>query len=109
MGEFDEYLNRRMLTESGWVYFCRICGEYKPEGEFYHRRDTSFGKDSRCKLHYTKRDKNDDNEDNHLKFSPLTKSDFVGAQKLLESLGYKFGKNEISVHQQFCKKHNING
>lgn len=109
MGEFDEYLNRRMLTDEGWVYFCRICGEYKPEKEFYNRKDTKFGIETRCKIHFTKKDEGDDGKDNHLKLAPLTKEDFRGAQKLLEGLGYKFGKNEPTVHQQFLIKHNING
>lgn len=109
MGEFDEYLNRRMLTDGGWIYFCRICGEYKPQTEFYKRKDTKFGFDTRCKLHFTKRDKDDDGNDSHLKLAPLKKSDFIGAQRLLESLGYRFGKNELSVYQQFILKHNING
>lgn len=109
MGEFDEYLNRRMLTNEGWVYFCRICGEYKPQQEFYNRKDTKFGIETRCKLHFTKKEKGDEGGDNHLKLAPLKKTDFVGAQKLLESLGYKFGAGEPTVHQQFLIKHNING
>jgi hypothetical protein len=109
MGEFDEYLNRRMLTEQGWVYFCRICGEYKPQQEFYNRKDTKFGIETRCKIHFTKKGKDDEGGDNHLKLAPLRKDDFLGAQKLLEGLGYKFGVNELTVYQQFLSKHNING
>jgi hypothetical protein len=44
-----------------------------------------------------------------LKLAPLRKDDFLGAQKLLEGLGYKFGVNELTVYQQFLSKHNING
>jgi hypothetical protein len=107
MGEFDKYLSRRYLGEQGWLYFCRICGDYKPEGEFYTRKDTPFSIDTRCKIHYRKASKEDDGENTHLNLNPLREQDFVETQKFLERLGYKFGPNEESVHIQFIKKHNI--
>jgi hypothetical protein len=107
MGKFEKYLGRRFLGETGWLYFCRICGDYKDESEFYKRRDTPFQMDSRCKLHYQKNHKDDDKENHHLKLNPLREQDFIDAQKLLERLGYKFGPNEDTVHTQFIKKYNI--
>jgi hypothetical protein len=109
MGEFDNYLKRRMLGSGGWTYFCRICGQYKLETEFYTRNSEPFRIDTKCKLHYTKKDKNDNGEMDHIKFNPLKQSDFVATQKFLETLGYKFGIGEEPVHIQFNKKHNLDG
>jgi hypothetical protein len=105
--EFERYLNRRMLTDKGWVYFCRICGEYKPEDEFYKKTDGVFGKDYKCKQHYTRKDPEDDGEMDYLKLNPLKETDFEGAQIVLERLGYKFGSEYPSVHEQFLTKHNL--
>ena len=32
-------------------------------------------------------------------------NDFIETQKLLEKLGYKFGPDELSVHEQFMLRH----
>ena len=96
-----------MMTEDGWVYFCRICGDYKPESEFYKRKKHPFKTDSRCKLHYSKKDKDDDGDMNYIKFLPLKEDDFIQTQIVLELLGYKIGKDEDPVHIQFNKKHNL--
>lgn len=105
--EFEKQLSRRVLTEDGWSFFCRICGEYKPESDFYKSTKTKWGIDVKCKLHYTRKNNDDDGEMNYLKLNPIKESDFVETQKLLEKLGYEFNGEE-SVHQQFMKKHNLN-
>jgi len=109
MGKFDNYLKRRMLSPEGWTYFCRICGQYKLETEFYARNSEVFGIDTKCKIHYTKKEKGDNGEMDYIKFNPLKESDFEATQRFLESIGYKFGVNEESVHIQFLKKHNLYG
>lgn len=107
MGEFDKYLNQRMMSKDGWVYFCRICGTYKTADNFYNRKKTNFGIDTRCKLHYTKREEGHDKSMDYIKFTALTQDDWRGAQRVLEILGYKFGENVESIHNQFIKKHNL--
>jgi hypothetical protein len=95
------------MTEDGWVYFCRICGEYKPESEFYKRKKTPFKTDSRCKIHYTKKEKGETSEMDYIKFLPLKEQDFIETQKVLQLLGYKVGENEEPVYIQFNKKYNL--
>ena len=100
-------LKRRMLTDSGWIYFCRICGEYKPEDNFYKSKTGPFKIDTRCKIHYEKKNKEESNEMDYLKLNPLSDNDFEGAQRLLETLGYKFGMEHPPIYEQFNTKHNI--
>lgn len=104
--QFEKYLSRRILTDSGWEFFCRICGQFKPETDFYKSNKTKWGIDVKCKLHYGKKDPDDDGEMDYLKLNPIKESDFVETQKLLEKLGYRFDTNE-SVHEQFMRKHNL--
>jgi hypothetical protein len=104
----DEFINRRIWDkENGLSYFCSICGKYKPEKDFYKSKRSMFGVETRCKLHFTKREKDSlPGEDSHLKFSRLTKKDFLGARDLLHLLGYDTN-SDVSVHQQFLTKHNL--
>lgn len=100
-----EFINRRIWDkDNGLSYFCSICGMYKPEKEFYNRKNSTWGKEPRCKLHFTKRDKDDDRNDSHLKLQRVTKDDFIGARLLLQKLGYDTSKD---VHEQFKKRHNL--
>lgn len=107
MAEFEKYLNRRMWSDEGVLYFCRICGQYKLESEFYTRSDTAFGKDYKCKMHYTRKDEEHDPEMDYLKLNPLKEKDFEDAQRILQQLGYEFGSGTQSVHKQFLKRHNL--
>lgn len=107
MAEFDKYLNRRILTQEGWSYFCRICGTYKLETEFYSSKRGSFNIDTKCKEHYTRRSKDDDKEMDYLKLDPLRENHFHQTQRLLENLGYKFGPGQEPIFIQFNKKHNL--
>jgi hypothetical protein len=105
--EFQKYLSRRMMGPEGWMFFCRICGTYLPESNFYKSRGTYWGLDTKCKIHYTKKDIDDDPSMNYLKLNPITEQDFVDTQKLLMKLGYTFESDE-SIHQQFMKKWGLN-
>jgi len=107
--EFESYLSRRMWTEDGVVYFCRICGDYLPEDQFYKRNDTPFKIDSRCKIHYSKKDPDDDGSMDYIKFDALTEDDFIDTQITLEKMGYKIGKEHPTVHEQFMIKYNLTG
>ena len=99
-------LNRRIWDkDKGVSYFCSICGQYKPEKDFYKSKRNSWGVETRCKIHFTKKDKDEDNDNSHLKFTRLEESDFIGARKLLQQLGYDTSKD---VHQQFKNKHKLN-
>jgi hypothetical protein len=104
--QFEQHLSRRIMTDKGWTFFCRICGQFKSETEFYKSNKTKWGIDTKCKLHYTRREPDDDGEMDYLKLNPIKENDFVETQKMLERLGYRFDTEE-SVHQQFMKKHNL--
>ena len=100
-------LRRRMLTDEGWKYFCRNCGTYLLENNFYKSKTGPFKISTQCKLHYSKKDKEESNEMDYLKLDPLQDSDFYGTQDLLETLGYKFGVEHPPIHIQFNTRHNI--
>jgi hypothetical protein len=102
-------LKRRMLTETGWVYFCRICGNYLNEDQFYKSKSSPFKIDTKCRLHYTKKNVDDDSSMNYLKLDPLSDEDFKGAQRLLETLGYEFGMDTPPIWKQFNIRHNLDG
>ena len=106
MGDgLDKYQSRRVLTARGWEFFCRICGDYQPESQFYKKKDSKWGLAHSCKIHSTR--KGDEDKDmEHIKFDPLKESDFVGAKKLLEALGYDTN-SEKSVHQQFMERRGL--
>jgi hypothetical protein len=102
-----ETITRRFMGEDGqWHLFCRACGKHRPENEFYNKKNSPFGKDSRCKLHFNKKEKDDDTSTNYLKLNPLTENDFKEAKQLLIRLGYDFD-SDVSIHQQFMLKHNL--
>ena len=101
MGDgLEKYLSRRVLTPRGWEFFCRICGDYQPESQFYKKKNSKWGIAYSCKIHSTRKEKNDTGEMDYLKFDPLTESDFIGAKKLLQALGYDTN-SDTPIHQQF--------
>lgn len=104
--QFQQYLSRRILGDNGFQYFCRICGEYKPETDFYKSKESIWRIDTKCKIHYTRKETDEDDEMSYLKLNPLKENDFIETQKLLERMGYDFSTGE-SVHQQFMKKHKL--
>ncbi len=103
--QFEQHLSRRVLTEEGWSFFCSICGCYLHESKFYKSKKTKWGIDNKCKEHYTRKEPDDDGEMDYLKLNPITESDFIETQKLLQRMGYKFGPDEKSVHDQFMDRH----
>lgn len=103
-----KYLNRRIWdVELGLCYFCTICGTYKPEKEFYKSKRTAWGKDTRCKLHFKNREK-DDSKNDHLKLSKVKEEDFAGAKQLLQLLGYDTSDPNNPIHQQVINKYKLN-
>jgi hypothetical protein len=94
------------MGENGWMFFCRLCGKYQPEEQFYKKKGGKWGLDSKCKIHYHRKDKDEDPEMDYLKLDPIREEDFKNTAELLCSLGYNFD-NGISIHKQFCKKHNL--
>jgi len=108
MGEFDKYLSRRIMGESGWMYFCRICGQYLPEDNFYTDEKNTFGKKYTCKKHFNRRSEDDDNSMKHLNLGKLKESDFLETQILLTNLGYRFDRESPPVWIQFNEKHGLN-
>jgi len=114
--EFEKYLSRRMMGDSGWMFFCVQCGMYKDESEFNKNEKTNWGLASSCKVHkrgYRNRKKGlstgyieeeEDNEMDYLKLTPLTEDDFIETQKTLERMGYTFGQGK-TVHEQFMEKY----
>jgi hypothetical protein len=104
---FQQQLSRRIMGEDGlWLVFCRTCGKYKPETEFYKKKKNAWGVDSRCKIHFNRKEKDEDKSNDHLKLNPLTEDDFRQTQMLLQKLGYRFDTDE-SIHIQFLKKHKL--
>ena len=104
--QFEYHLSRRMLGEQGgFNYFCRQCGLYLPEGNFYKSKDSKWGLDSRCKIHHSRKDEDDDGEMSYLKLNPITEEDFILTQQLLERLGYTFTGQ--TIHEQFMIKHKL--
>lgn len=100
-----EFQNRRIWDkDNGLSYFCNVCGKYKPEKEFYKRKSGNFRVDSKCKIHYTKREKGEDKDNSHLKFTRLSEKDYAEARNLLQKLSYDTTKD---VHEQFKKRHNL--
>ena len=103
---FKDQLSRRYLSEDGWMCFCRACGKHKLCSEFYKKKDRPFGIDSRCKIHFNKRDSDDDGSMDYMKLNPLSENDFKGAKDLLIKLGYTFD-TEVSIHDQFIIRHGL--
>ena len=103
--QFEQYLSRRMMGETGWVYFCRQCGEYLPEGQFYKSKESKWGLDSRCKIHHSRKDIDDDGEMSYLKLNPISETDFIETQQFLQRIGYTFSGE--SVNEQFLKKYKL--
>lgn len=102
---FEQYLSRRILTEQGWMFFCRICGDYKPESTFYKSSKTQWGIDTKCKSHYKKYGPTaEDKTVSHLKLGPIRESDFYYLQVFLEKMGYEFGPDKPTVHEQFLER-----
>ena len=80
----NRYLKRRIMGADGnWHLFCRLCGEYKPETEFYNSKHTPFGKTYKCKIHYLKNTEEISNEFDYLKLNPITDKDFIETEKIL--------------------------
>jgi len=103
--QFEQYLSRRMMSDNGWVYFCRQCGVYLLETEFYKSKDSKWGLDSRCKIHHSRKDSDDDGEMSYLRLNPITEQDFIDTQQLLQRLGYTFTGE--TVNHQFLRKHKL--
>ena len=95
------------MTENGWVYFCRQCMVYKPESEFYKRKDSSFGIDYRCRIHRKPKSTERDKSMSYLKLHTLRDSDFTETEKVLKILGYEVCKDCPPVWEQFNKRHNL--
>jgi hypothetical protein len=107
MGKFEKQLSRRILSEDGWMFFCRICGKYQPETDFYKKKDSKWGIDSKCKLHYQRNNKEDEDKSmEHLKLDPIKEEDFKNVQELLELMGYTFNGKK-TIHEQFVEKNKL--
>ena len=105
--KFELYLSRRIMGPNGWMFFCRLCGKYVDEEQFYHKKGGKWGLDAKCKIHYTRTTEEDDPEMSYLKLDPIKESDFKNVQELLVCLGYTF-TGQTTIHEQFKNKHNLN-
>jgi hypothetical protein len=104
----DRFLKRRIMSAEGhWLLFCRLCGEYKNENEFYNSKGTPFGKTYKCKDHYIKSSEPIDSEFDYLKMNAITDKDFEQTEIVLNNLGYKTGANELPIWRQFEIKHKL--
>ena len=103
----NSYLNRRIWKETGIFYFCRLCGDYKHEDEFYNSKQTPFGKTYKCRIHYIKDKEPKDNSMDYLNLQTISDDDFSQARLVLQNLGYTFSPDSPPVWEQFNKKHNL--
>ena len=104
--KFENLLSRRILGDSGWMFFCRLCGKYQPQENFYKKTNSKWGLDSKCKLHYERKDEDDDPEMAYLKLDTILEKDFKNTQEFLIALGYTF-QSHMTIHEQFCIKHKL--
>lgn len=98
------YLEKRILTEQGWKYFCVGCQDYHEASKFYKTKANPWGLTSICSDHKRRNNKIKDNSEgsSHLKLSSITQKDIEATLDLLNTLGYNTYGN---VHQQFMKKY----
>ena len=110
----DEKLKKniglRYLNEEGiMMYFCKMCGTWKPESSFYRKKNGVYGKNEVCRSHYlknnrlTKEEREAEQDNKHLHYSKLTDEDFENTQEFLRLIGYDTA-SEKSVHIQFMEK-----
>jgi len=104
---FDKYLSRRMMGDTGWMYFCRQCGMYRPEEEFKKVKNTYWGLSPSCRLHNKTSSGKLEKDTEYLVFRNISEQNFIETQKVMEALGFNYGQGK-TVHQQFCEKHNLN-
>lgn len=100
---FEKQSSRRIWSDEGVLYFCNICLKYLPEDNFYNRKDSKWGKESRCKLHFTRKSKDEDKDLEYIKLNPLKESDVKETREVLERMGYDLNSDE-PVHVQFLKR-----
>ena len=101
---FQQHLNLRMMSNDGWLYFCRQCGDYLPEDQFHKRKGTTWGYNSSCKNHGQHIKTEYDADMEYLKLNPITENDFIEMRKFLKQMGYCFDCGK-TVHEQFLDKH----
>lgn len=105
------YVQRRIMTENGWRYYCTECNDYHHYEEFYKAASRPFGIMSHCSekrrgRFIGKREKKDPNiekvDTSYFKLNKVTEEDIKNTLDLLNSIGYDTTGN---VHEQFIKKH----
>lgn len=96
-----------MGSDGNWYLFCRACGDYKCETEFYNSKTGRFGKTYKCKIHYSKKTEPVDAEFKYLDLNPITDNDFIETERVLKLLGYQIGPNELPIWRQFEIKHKL--
>ena len=101
------FVQRRIMTDSGWKYFCTECNDYHPADDFYKAANRPFGLFSHCSK--TRQNKNKKGEPalrnvdtTHLKLNKVTEEDIQNTLEVLTKFGYDTTGN---VHEQFLKKY----
>ena len=95
---------KRIFSDNGWLYYCSMCGGYKPEEEFNKDKNRPFGLYYICKEHRTQqyREKNPPMEDmDYIKMVFVSDEDHRQKELLLKQLGYDLNKE---VHKQFLQR-----
>lgn len=104
------FVQKRIMTDDGWRYFCCECNEYHHIDEFYKAPGRPFGIFSSCsksktknKTRASKKDQSLNSVDvSHLKLNKVQERDIENTIEFLEKIGYDTTGN---VHQQFMKKY----
>ncbi len=96
--KFELYLSRRIMGPNGWMFFCRLCGKYVDEEQFYHKKGGKWGLDAKCKIHYTRTNEDDDPEMAYLKLDPIKESESL---KLTYPAGFSWKVSPIFLIPKF--------
>ncbi len=98
------FIEKRIMTETGWRYFCADCNDYHEESKFYRQQGRPFGLMGTCSQSKKGVDKNPDKQLQHLKLGNVTADDIAATIDLLNTLGYNTYGN---VHEQFLIRHKL--
>jgi hypothetical protein len=104
------FVQRRIMTEQGWVYHCSECCVYHPIENFYKNANRPFGIFSSCSKMKGKGSKTKPKIDpslakmdtTGLKLNKVTEDDVKNTIEFLELIGYDTTGN---VHEQFKIKY----
>lgn len=100
------HVKKRIMTESGWLYFCEDCSDYHPKDFFYKNTSRPFGIFPTCNKLKNRESGPRDYSMDYFRLNNVTEEDIEDTLDLLEKMGYDTCGD---VHKQFITKHFPNG